>query len=89
MLEQSRFRAAYDLMLLRCEFGIVETQTAEWWTKLQTLDKSDQEIMIFGSRRSSGKASKKKTLTISTDETTPTKKKRKRAPRKRKAKKKA
>ncbi len=99
MLEQSRFRAAYDLMLLRSEFGIVEVETADWWTKLQTLDENEKEVMIFGSRKSSAKknspkesSSKKKVRKKTTKkkaaaEATTVKKKRKRSPRKRKTKK--
>ncbi len=94
MLEQSRFRAAYDLMLLRSEFGIVDSETADWWTKLQTLDQGEKEVMIFGARKPGSKKSntkkrtrKKTTKKKSSDAVHTAKKKRKRAPRKRKTKK--
>jgi poly(A) polymerase len=34
-LESKRFRAAYDLMMLRAEVGDVEEETARWWTEIQ------------------------------------------------------
>ena len=36
LLEQPRFRAAYDLLLLRAEFGLAP-EIAAWWTPLQEL----------------------------------------------------
>jgi poly(A) polymerase len=35
LLEHPRFRAAYDLLLLRAEFGLASAETAQWWTRLQ------------------------------------------------------
>ncbi|MEJ2140291.1 MAG: polynucleotide adenylyltransferase PcnB [Gammaproteobacteria bacterium] len=35
-LENRRFRAAYDLMLLRVILGEVDQETADWWTEIQT-----------------------------------------------------
>jgi poly(A) polymerase len=35
-LEHRRFRAAYDLMLLRAEVGEVDRETADFWTAVQT-----------------------------------------------------
>jgi poly(A) polymerase len=35
LLEHPRFRAAYDLLLLRAEFGLASADTAQWWTRLQ------------------------------------------------------
>ncbi|MGB9331631.1 MAG: polynucleotide adenylyltransferase PcnB, partial [Steroidobacteraceae bacterium] len=34
-LEHPRFRAAYDLLLLRAEFGLAPREMADWWTRLQ------------------------------------------------------
>ncbi|MGI9291014.1 MAG: polynucleotide adenylyltransferase PcnB [Gammaproteobacteria bacterium] len=49
-LEHRRFRAAYDLMLLRQELGEVDEETARFWTDIQK--GSDQEHQ--SSKRSSG-----------------------------------
>jgi poly(A) polymerase len=35
VLEHPRFRAAYDLLLLRAEYGLAPKPMAEWWTKVQ------------------------------------------------------
>ena len=35
LLENRRFRAAYDLMLLRTELGEVDPELAQWWTDIQ------------------------------------------------------
>jgi len=35
LLEQPRFRAAYDLLLLRARLGLASPAVAEWWEKLQ------------------------------------------------------
>lgn len=45
-LAHPRFRAAYDLLLLRCESGEDLTKTAKWWTNIQTLNDEKQEEMI-------------------------------------------
>jgi poly(A) polymerase len=34
-LEHPRFRAAYDLLLLRAQLGMASQETADWWTRLQ------------------------------------------------------
>ena len=35
LLEQPRFRAAYDLLLLRAQLGLAPRRLAQWWTRLQ------------------------------------------------------
>ena len=35
VLEHPRFRAAYDLLLLRAQFGLAPPEMAQWWTRLQ------------------------------------------------------
>jgi poly(A) polymerase len=34
-LEHPRFRASYDLLLLRAHFGLAPPEMAQWWTRLQ------------------------------------------------------
>lgn len=36
VLEHPRFRAAYDLLLLRAQRGLASSETADWWTRLQS-----------------------------------------------------
>ncbi|NNF66372.1 MAG: polynucleotide adenylyltransferase PcnB [Gammaproteobacteria bacterium] len=42
LLDHPRFRAAYDLMLLRVEAGEEDPELAEFWTTIQTLSAEDQ-----------------------------------------------
>jgi poly(A) polymerase len=35
LLDQPRFRAAYDLLLLRASLGLASREVADWWTQLQ------------------------------------------------------
>jgi poly(A) polymerase len=46
LLEHRRFRAAYDLLLLRVELGEVDPEHAQWWTDIQELPehKKQQEM---------------------------------------------
>ena len=47
-LEHPRFRAAYDLLLLRAEHGMASREMAEWWTKVQEASPEDRERMLEG-----------------------------------------
>jgi poly(A) polymerase len=42
-LEHRRFRAAYDLMMLRAEVGEVDRETAEFWTAVQKQNAEQRE----------------------------------------------
>lgn len=46
LLEQPRFRAAYDFLLLRCESGEVEKSLGDWWTSFQDADADDRATML-------------------------------------------
>src|SRR5262249_20717503 len=35
VLEHPRFRASYDLLLLRAQFGLAPQEMAQWWTRVQ------------------------------------------------------
>jgi poly(A) polymerase len=45
VLEHPRFRAAYDLLLLRAEFGLAPADMAQWWTKLQEVSQEERGRM--------------------------------------------
>jgi poly(A) polymerase len=45
VLEHPRFRAAYDLLLLRAEFGMAPAQITEWWTKVQEVSPEERGQM--------------------------------------------
>ncbi len=46
-LEHKRFRAAYDLMLLRASAGELDQEVADWWTEVQTLSEPEK-LAEFG-----------------------------------------
>ncbi|HEY2590795.1 MAG TPA: polynucleotide adenylyltransferase PcnB [Steroidobacteraceae bacterium] len=45
LLEHPRFRAAFDLLLLRSEHGLAPRAMAEWWTRLQNAPAAEREQM--------------------------------------------
>ena len=47
LLEQPRFRAGYDFLLLRAESGEVDTELAEWWTHFQNVDSEKRSEMLL------------------------------------------
>jgi len=51
LLENPRFRAAYDFMLLRCESGEIDMEIGNWWRIFQDAKPLDQENMLFGNKK--------------------------------------
>jgi poly(A) polymerase len=45
-LNNRRFRAAYDFLLLRTMVHEVDEEISEWWTEIQELEPNDREPMI-------------------------------------------
>ncbi|HET7810964.1 MAG TPA: polynucleotide adenylyltransferase PcnB [Steroidobacteraceae bacterium] len=45
MLEQPRFRAGFDLLLLRADMGLADPDIAAWWTRVQEVSQSDRDRM--------------------------------------------
>jgi poly(A) polymerase len=45
LLEQPRFRAGYDLLLLRAEHGLAPKEMAQWWTRLQEVSVEERGEM--------------------------------------------
>lgn len=54
LIEQPRFRAAYDLLLLRAQVGMAPRETAEWWTALQAASPAQREEMAVALEASRG-----------------------------------
>jgi len=46
LLEQPRFRAAYDFLLLRGESGEVPRALVDWWTRFQTATDEERQAML-------------------------------------------
>lgn len=55
LLEHPRFRAAYDLLLLRAEVGEEPQELADWWTEIQTKSDAERRDMVgMGSAKAGG-----------------------------------
>lgn len=46
LLRNQRFRAAYDLLVLRASVGEASKHMAQWWTDLQNMDEEEQSEAI-------------------------------------------
>lgn len=68
LLENKRFRAGYDFLLLRQESGVDELEElCEWWTRFQVENQEEQSEMINSlqpKRRSRRGRSKKRKVTV-------------------------
>jgi poly(A) polymerase len=45
VIEHPRFRAAYDLLLLRAEYGLASAEIAQWWTRIQEVSAEERGRM--------------------------------------------
>jgi poly(A) polymerase len=57
MLEQPRFRAGFDLLLLRADMGLADPAIASWWTQVQEVSQTDRDRMadaLAGQPRQTG-----------------------------------
>jgi poly(A) polymerase len=45
VLEHPRFRAAYDLLLLRADHGLASPEIAKWWTRIQEVSGEERARM--------------------------------------------
>ncbi len=61
LLENERFRAAYDFLLIRCEAGELDPEIGEWWTAfIDASGDERQEMMDRQMKLSAGTSSGKK-----------------------------
>ncbi len=54
LLNERRFRAAYDFLLLRALEDPELEPVAQWWTEIQELDPEARQKKVFGRRRKGG-----------------------------------
>ena len=47
LLEQPRFRAGYDFLVLRAQAGEIEMEIADWWTRFQHADGDQRAEMLI------------------------------------------
>ncbi len=52
LLEQPRFRSAFDLLLLRAQLGLASAEMAHWWTQLQEATPAERDRMLEALPRS-------------------------------------
>jgi poly(A) polymerase len=60
LLENRKFRAGYDFLLLRAEVGQASKDIADWWTRIQDVDDDERRKMI---NSLSGKAGRRRRRT--------------------------
>ena len=60
LLENPRFRAGYDFLLLRCESGELDAELGEWWTEFYEADPEQREELIASAPSGSGGAKRKR-----------------------------
>ena len=46
LLQQPKFRAAYDFLCLRAQTGEADTAEAQWWTEIQEVDEEQQRQLV-------------------------------------------
>jgi poly(A) polymerase len=56
LLEHPKFRAAYDLLLLRAASGEIDPELADWWTRLQEMPEDQRVAEVEGRPREEGAA---------------------------------
>ena len=47
LLEQPRFRAAYDFLVLRAQAGEIDMEIADWWTRFQNVEGDKRGEMLL------------------------------------------
>ena len=47
LLEQPRFRAGYDFLLLRAESGEIDAELGDWWTRFQNAGGEGRARMLL------------------------------------------
>jgi poly(A) polymerase len=57
-LEHPRFRAAYDLLLLRAQSNLASQERADWWKRLQEVSPEEREQMVAGLEEAAAGASR-------------------------------
>ena len=60
MLENPRFRAGYDFLLLRSQSGEAVTELAQWWGEFQGADEERRKQLVDGLARDNGPKAKGK-----------------------------
>jgi poly(A) polymerase len=54
LLDQPRFRSAFDLLMLRAQLGLAPAGIAEWWTQLQATEPAERAALVDALARQRG-----------------------------------
>jgi poly(A) polymerase len=60
LLENTRFRAGFDFLLLRCESGELDKEIGEWWNAFYEGDPNEREHLLTVSREAPSGQKKKR-----------------------------
>lgn len=60
LLEQPRFRAGFDFLMLRAESGEADAELPQWWSEFQDADNATREEMLVREPAGSGMAKKRR-----------------------------
>ncbi|MDO6388352.1 MULTISPECIES: polynucleotide adenylyltransferase PcnB [unclassified Uliginosibacterium] len=60
LIEQPRFRAAYDFLRLRAESGEIEMALPDWWDDFANANTDDRETMLVADKKGDGAARKRR-----------------------------
>jgi poly(A) polymerase len=58
LLENRRFRAAYDFLLLRQQIGEVSSEIVDWWTRIQDSNDQERDSLVAALPKKSGGSGK-------------------------------
>ncbi|MBS4095289.1 MAG: polynucleotide adenylyltransferase PcnB [Sulfuricella sp.] len=47
LLENPRFRAGFDFLLMRCESGEIDAELGDWWTEFQNASDEERKVMLL------------------------------------------
>ncbi len=59
-LENPKFRAGYDFLVLRCESGELDAELGDWWTRFQDASEAERAELIAGVGATTGGAPAKR-----------------------------
>jgi poly(A) polymerase len=60
LMENKRFRAGYDFLLLREDAGEIESGLGQWWTTFQDVDETKQQEMVSAIQQTKSKRRRRK-----------------------------
>lgn len=72
VLEQPRFRAGYDFLLLRAESGEVDAELSQWWTDFMSHDGDARTAMLLPVKAGETKKRRRRKRRVAADSSTET-----------------